>query len=95
LNFANDFLFDNNGKARKDLAQIKSALGEFNEYVQSTFKHDPKTLLDIENVHKFGEKDQVKITWEENNFSHLSIATTLRNFNQIMLNIRLIEASAY
>jgi hypothetical protein len=49
----------------------------------------------LEDVYKFGEKEQGKITWEENNFSHLSIATTLRNFNQLLLNIRLVEASAY
>jgi hypothetical protein len=95
LNFADAYLFDNKGKAKKDLAQIKLAIGEFNEYVQSTFKQDPKALLDIQNVYKFGEKDQEKITWEENNFGNLSIATTLRNFNQLMLNIRLIEAACY
>lgn len=93
LNFAHDFLFDNKGKAKTDLAQIKLDLAEFNEYVQSTFKQNSKALLDIENVYKFGENDQGKITWEENNFSNLSIATTLRNFNQLILSIRLIENS--
>lgn len=93
LNFAHDFLFDNKGKAKTDLTKIKLDLGEFNEYVQSTFKQNPKALLDIENVNKFGEKDQEKITWEENNFGNLSIATTLRNFNQLILSIRLIENS--
>jgi hypothetical protein len=95
LNFANDFLFDNNGKARKDLAQIKLDLADFNKYTESTLKQKPSNLLSLEDVYKFGEKEQGKIAWEENNFSHLSIATTLRNFNQLMLNIRLIEASAY
>lgn len=93
LNFAHGFLFDNKGKAKTDLAQIKLDLAEFNEYVQSTFKQNPKALLDIESVYKFGEKDQEKITWEENNFGNLSIATTLRNFNQLILSIRLIENS--
>ena len=91
LNFAHDFLFDNKGKAKNDLAQIKLDVGDFNTFLQSTFKQDPKALLDIDDVYKFGEKNQAKITWEENNFSHLSIATTLRNFNQLILNIRLME----
>jgi hypothetical protein len=92
LNFAHDFLFDNMGKAKKDLAQIKSDLADFNEFVESTFKHNPSALLSLEDVYKFGEKDQAKITWEENNFGNISIATTLRNFNQLILNIRIVEA---
>ncbi|MDP4684099.1 MAG: hypothetical protein NWS40_05365 [Crocinitomicaceae bacterium] len=95
LNFASDFLFDDNGKARKDLAQIKLDLADFNKYRESTLKQKPSNLLALEDVYKFGEKEQGKITWEENNFSHLSIATTLRNFNQLLLNIRLVESSAY
>lgn len=93
LNFAHEYLFDNKGKAKKDLAQIKLDLADFNEFVETTFKQNPSALLSLEDVYKFGEKDQAKITWEENNFGNLSIATTLRNLNQLMLNIRLIEAA--
>jgi len=91
LNFAHDFLFDNNGKAKTDLITLKNELAEFNKFTNAKFSVNRKGLLDLQNVYKFGEKEQGKITWEENNFSHLSIAVTLRNLNQLILNICLIE----
>lgn len=91
LNFAHDFLFDNQGKPKPDLIQLKNDLAEFNKVVDTKFPENQKSLLDLQNVYKYGEKEQGKITWEENNFSHLSIAVTLRNLNQLILNIRLIE----
>jgi hypothetical protein len=93
LNFATAFLFDQDGKAKPDLRAIKTELLEFNAFVEKEFSKKPSILLDLNDVFRFGEKDQEIISWEHNNFDNLSVAVTLRNFNQLVLNIRLIEAS--
>ncbi len=93
LNFATAFLFEQDGKAKPDLMAIKKELVEFNAFVEKQFSKNPSVLLDLNDVFRFGEKDQEVISWEQNNFDHLSVAVTLRNFNQLVLNIRLVEAT--
>lgn len=93
LNFATAFLFDQDGKAKPDLMAIKKELIEFNAFVEKQFSKKPSVLLDLNDVFRFGEKDQEVISWEHNNFDHLSVAVTIRNFNQLILNIRLVEAT--
>lgn len=85
-------LFDENGKANPELKAIKSDLNELVNFINTSFDKDSISILDTRDVYKFGDPALGKISWEEYNFSHLTLAMTLRNFNQLLLNIRIVES---
>lgn len=87
-----DVLFDENGKAKPELKAIKSDLEELVNFIKTSFDFDSISILDTRDVYKFGDSTLGKVTWEEYNFSHLTLAMTLRNLNHLLLNIRIVES---
>jgi hypothetical protein len=86
-------LYSNNGKPSIELKKLKSEVNDYKSFITANFKLDNISILNTQDLDLYGDPALGKISWEENNFSHLSLAMTLRNLNQLLLNIRIVEAT--
>ncbi|HLC83978.1 MAG TPA: hypothetical protein VJI69_09110 [Bacteroidia bacterium] len=83
-------LFDQKGKAKSELNQLKKELNALNVLASSEFKLDSSKLIDLSEkpaVHEQGME-----LWEVNSFYHTPISLVLQNLTQLQLDIRIVEA---
>jgi hypothetical protein len=85
------YLFDTEGNAKTDLTSIKNDLSLLKEFVNENFKDDCM-ILSTANIHRSDYKNQ-DMLWEEFYFKDLPMENIIRNLNQLLLNIRIVEAA--
>ena len=83
------YLFTENGQASTELATIKKDLAELQKFVQETTLDKKCELLSTENIHRSDYKNPT-LSWEEFYFKGLSMENVIRNFNQLLVNIRIV-----
>ena len=84
------YLFAENGQASTELISIKQDLAELQKLVQENTNDKECSLLSTDNIHRSDYKNQ-NMTWEEFYFKNLPMENVLRNFNQLLVNIRIVE----
>ncbi len=86
------FGYDAQPQPTPPMLDIKRQLRELNEMIQNRFKQQI-ALIDI--ADKPGEHTDGIASWEVNHFYHTPLCVVLRNFTQLQLDIRRIEAGCY
>lgn len=86
------YLFSENGQASTELASIKKDLAELQKLVQENTADKECSLISTENIHRSDYKNQ-NLSWEEFYFKGLPMENVFRNFNQLLLNIRIVVIS--
>jgi hypothetical protein len=85
------YLFDNMGIAKPALQELKKKLGELNAMASGNFKVEASQLINLSDrsaVHQDGIEP-----WEKSSFYHTTEDLVLKNFTQLQLDIRIIEAN--
>lgn len=86
------YLFTENGQASTELASIKKDLAELQKLVQENTADKECPLISTENIHRSDYKNQT-LSWEEFYFKGLPMENVIRNFNQLLVNIRIVVLS--
>ena len=86
------YLFAENGQASIELASIKKDLADLQKLVQENTADKECSLISTENIHRSDYKNQ-NLSWEEFYFKGLSMENVFRNFNQLLVNIRIVVIS--
>lgn len=86
------YLFSENDQASTELASIKKDLSELQKLVQENTNDKECSLLSTENIHRSDYKNQT-LSWEEFYFKGLPMENVFRNFNQLLVNIRIVALS--
>jgi hypothetical protein len=86
------YLFAENGQASTELASIKKDLAELQKLVQEDSADKKCTLISTENIHRSDYNNQ-DLSWEEFYFKGLPMENVFRNFNQLLVNIRIVAIS--
>jgi hypothetical protein len=84
-------LFNETGKPIQGLISLKQELKSYEKLVKSQTGLVSIPFLETNDTHRYGDPQEELLTWEETNFSHVTLATILRNLNLLMLNVRMIE----
>lgn len=84
------YLFSENDQASTELASIKKDLAELQKLVQENTNDKECSLLSTQNIHRSDYKNQT-LSWEEFYFKGLPMENVFRNFNQLLVNIRIVE----
>jgi hypothetical protein len=85
------YLFDNVGQPKLFILALKRDLGKLNSLAAEKFKVDASGLINLNDrssVHEDGTEP-----WEKSNFYHITEDMVLKNFTQLQLDIRIIEAN--
>jgi hypothetical protein len=85
-------LFAENGKESKELAAIKKDLTALQKLVQENTSDKECALISTENIHRSDYTNQ-ELSWEEFYFKNLPLENVIRNFNQLLVNIRIVVIS--
>jgi hypothetical protein len=85
-------LFAENGKESKELAAIKKDLAALQKLVQENTSDKECALISTENIHRSDYTNQ-ELSWEEFYFKNLPLENVIRNFNQLLVNIRIVVIS--
>lgn len=88
INHTNGFFFDQNGSAKPDLKQLAKDVKAFENLLPGE-KRDQIKLLNTEKQRRYGEAQEEFISWEEEQFSHVTFANALRKLNQLQLAVSL------
>lgn len=86
------YLFAENGQASTELTSIKKDLAELQKLVQEDSADKKCTLISTENIHRSDYNNQ-DLSWEEFYFKGLPMENVFRNFNQLLVNIRIVVIS--
>jgi hypothetical protein len=86
------YLFAENGQASTALVSIKKDLTELQKLVQENTADKECALISTENIHRSDYKKST-LSWEEFYFKSLSMENVIRNFNQLLVNIRIVVIS--
>ena len=86
------YLFAENGQASTELASIKKDLAELQKLVQENTEDKECALISTENIHRSDYNNQ-DLSWEEFYFKGLPMENVFRNFNQLLVNIRIVVIS--
>lgn len=84
------YLFSENDQASTELASIKKDLAELQKLVQENTNDKECSLISTQNIHRSDYKNQT-LSWEEFYFKGLPMENVFRNFNQLLVNIRIVE----
>jgi hypothetical protein len=84
INHTNVFFFNENGSAKPDLKQLAEDVKAFENMLPAE-KRDQIKLLNTEKQRRYGEAQEELISWEEEQFSHVTFANALRKLNQLQL----------
>lgn len=85
------FLFDDAGKAKEKLSSIKTQLAALNKKASNDFKVNSSRLIDLSE--RSSVQNEGTESWEVSSFYHTPISLVLKNFSQLQLDIRVIEAN--
>ena len=86
------YLFAANGQASTELVSIKKDLAELQQLVQENTADKECILINTQNIHRSDYKNQT-LSWEEFYFKGLPMENVFRNFNQLLVNIRIVVIS--
>jgi hypothetical protein len=84
-------LFNETGIPIQGLISLKQELKSYEKLIKSQTGLVSIPFLETNDTHRYGDPQEELLTWEETNFSHVTLATILRNLNLLMLNVRMIE----
>lgn len=87
------YLFNDKNEAIPNLLEIKTSIIELKKYIDLSYGKNMSELLNTSNRMKCdGEKD-VNVIWEHAYFYHVPLDNIYRNFDQLILDIRITESS--
>ena len=87
------FLFDDNQKPKPYLSEIKSEIVNLKKFIDLTYGNGKTKLLNTSNGLKMVDNDEVMTTWEKINFHLVPLDYIYRNFDQLILDIKITEAN--
>jgi hypothetical protein len=86
-------LFDHNGIPNEKLKTIKRDIEKLKTLLNEKFHFSVVSILNTEDVLSYGNPGAEKISWESSEFYHAPFELVMLNFNQLELNVRIVEAS--
>jgi hypothetical protein len=87
------YLFDDNQKPKPYLSAIKSEIDALKNFIDSTYGIGKSKLLNTSDGVKVIENEEVKSIWEKIYFYQVPLEYIYRNFDQLILDIRITEAN--
>jgi len=87
------YLFDDHQKPKPYLSAIKSEIDALKNFIDSTYGAGKSKLLNTSDGLKTIENEEVKSTWEKIYFYQVPLEYIYRNFDQLILDIRVTEAN--
>ena len=93
FNLPMSFLFTNNDQPKPIMKALKSDVKILNILLKEKFHKENLLLLNISDIDRYGNPKEGKISWENAKFCRVPFELVLINFNQLELDVRLMEAS--
>ena len=87
------FLFDDNQEPKPYLSAIKSEIMNFKNFIDLTYGFGKSKLLNTSEGLKVIENEEIKSTWEKIYFYQVPLDYIYRNFDQLVLNIKITEGT--
>jgi len=88
INHSNAFFFHEGGKAKPEVQQLAKDVKAFHDMLPKDGSNQVM-LFNTDKRLRYGEKHEELITWEEEQFSHVTFANALRKLNQLELAVSL------
>lgn len=87
------YLFNDRGVPKPYLSEIKTGMIELKKFIDSKYGKEKSELLSTSNRLKCNGSRDINVIWEHAYFYHVPLDYVFRNFDQLLLNIRITEAS--
>lgn len=86
-------LFDHNGEPTERLAGIKADIEKLKILLESEFHREVFSILNTNDIEDSGKSSNEKISWEKAKFFHVPFELVMMNFNQLELDVRMLESA--
>ena len=87
------YLFNHKGIPKPYLSEIKTDIVKLKSFIDSKYGNDKGKLLSTSNVLKCDGSRDIKVIWEHAYFYQVPLDYIFRNFDQLILDIKVTEAS--
>ncbi len=85
------FLFDDQGNPKSKLSSLKKQLADLNDMVATEFKTKSSELINLSD--RTAVQGEGTESWEKSGFYRTPLSLVLKNFSQLQLDIRIVEAA--
>ena len=87
------YLFNNNLEPKPYLTEIKTSIEELKKHIDSVYGKDKSVLLNTSNRKKYDKDEAESVSWEHAYFCFVPLDYIYKNFDQLILNIRITEGN--
>ncbi len=87
------YLFNDKLEPKPYLTEIKTSIEELKKYIDSVYGKDKSLLLNTSDREKYDKIEAESVSWEHAYFGFVPLDYIYKNFDQLVLNIRITEGN--